>query len=188
MGDTRAFLASIGLPPGDLHGLPDSTKRFPDGAQYRVEIPSVEGPACLEAVLEEGERLDVRVHRVSQGSGVFLQTDEELDRMARSAAEARLEISLFARPNAGWDTSAMARAPAGGVIAASARGQDQVVACLEDARRAADHGFRSVLVADLGVLAAFDAMRKAGSLPAEMQAKVSVMLPVANPATAQVVE
>ncbi len=188
MTSSRDVLLGMGLPQGDLHRLPDSTKRFPDGAQYRVEIPSTEGPECLRAVLEEASRLSVRVHRVSQGSGVFMLTDDELDEMASMAADAQVEVSLFARPNAGWDTSAMARAPAGGVIAASARGQDQVVACLEDARRAADHGFRSVLVADLGVLAAFDAMRKAGSLPAEMQAKVSVMLPVANPATAQVIE
>ena len=50
--ETRDFLASIGLPPGDLNELPDSPKRFPDGAQYRIEIPSTEGPRCLEAVLE----------------------------------------------------------------------------------------------------------------------------------------
>jgi hypothetical protein len=68
MGDSvRDALAEIGLPPGDLNGLPDSMKRFPDGAQYRVEIPSTEGPRCLEAVLDEAERLDVRVHRISQG-------------------------------------------------------------------------------------------------------------------------
>src|SRR5215212_7606503 len=108
MSETRVFLESIGLPPGDLHDLPDSRKRFPDGALYRVEIPSVEGPACLDAVLEEADRRDVRVHRVSQGSGVFLQTDGELERLARTGAEASVEISLFARPNAGWDTSAMA--------------------------------------------------------------------------------
>src|SRR6185312_1681690 len=71
MDESRDFLRSIGLPGGDLHELPDSEKRFPDGAQYRVEIPSTEGPRCLEAVLEESERLDVTVHRVSQGSGVF---------------------------------------------------------------------------------------------------------------------
>jgi len=181
-------LRSMGLPPGDLHELPDSAKRFPDGAQYRVEIPSTEGPECLRAVLEEAGRLSVPVHRVSQGSGVFMQTDLELDEMAGIAARARVEVSLFARPNAGWDTSAMARAPAGGVVAATARGQDQVVACLDDALRAAAHGFRSVLIADLGVLAAFDALRRAGTLPADMQAKVSVMLPAANPAAAQVIE
>jgi hypothetical protein len=186
--DTREFLESIGLPPGDLHTLPDSDKRFPDGAQYRIEIPSTEGPACLAAILEEAERLEVTVHRVSQGSGVFMCTDAELDELARLGAAAPVEVSLFARPNAAWGTSATARAPAGGGVAASARGQDQVVDVLEDARRAAAHGFRSVLIADLGVLAAFGAMRHAGELPAEMQAKVSVMLPIANPGTARELE
>src|SRR2546423_9169787 len=109
MDETRAFLVSIGLPPGDLHELPDSEKRFPDGAQYRVEIPSVEGPRCLEAVLEEAERLDVRVHRVSQGSGVFLQTDDELDELARTAAEARGGVSRLPRPDGAWGTSPEAR-------------------------------------------------------------------------------
>jgi hypothetical protein len=186
MSETRDFLRSIGLPPGDLSNLPDSSKRFPDGAQYRIEIPSTEGPRCLEAVLEEAARLDVTVHRVSQGSGVFMLTDEELDETARLARDAPVEVSLFARPNAGWDTSAMARAAAGAVVAPAARGQEQVVACLDDARRAAEHGFRSVLIADLGVLAAFAAARGSGFLPADMQAKVSVMLPAANPAAARV--
>src|SRR5436305_11258639 len=114
--ETRDFLASIGLPRGDLHELPDSLKRFPDGAHYRIEIPSTEGPRCLEAVLEEAARLDVPVHRVSQGSGVFLHTDEELDEFAVLGADAPVEVSLFTRPNAAWDTSAMARSPAGAVL------------------------------------------------------------------------
>ena len=45
-----------------------------------------------------------------------------------------------------------------------------------------------MLIADLGVLSAFDALRRAGALPADMQAKVSVMLPAANPASARVLE
>lgn len=183
---TRSFLESIGLPRGDLHDLPTSEKRFPDGAQFRVEIPSVEGPSCLEAVLEETDRLDVRVHRVSQGSGVFLLTDDELDLMARTAGDARVEISLFARPNAAWDTSAMARAPAGSVVAPTSRGQEQLVQGIEDVKRAAAHGIRSVLIADLGLLSVFGAMRAAGELPEDMQAKISVMLPAANPAAARV--
>src|SRR5207253_4520148 len=126
------------------------------------------------------------VHRVSQGSGVFLHTDAELDELARTAASARVEMSLFTRPNAAWGTSASARAPAGGTLAPAAHGQEQVVACLDDARRAAEHGFRSVLIADVGVLAAFAEARRAGLLPADMQAKVSVMLPAANPAAARV--
>jgi hypothetical protein len=182
---TRDFLISDGLPSGDLHGLPDSGKRFPDGAAYRIEIPSTEGPDSLEAVLEESGRLGVRVHRVSQGSGVFMLTDAELDRMARLAADAEVEVSLFARPNAGWDISAQSRALAGGALAPAIRGGEQLVHALEDIRRAAEHGFLSVLIADLGLLCAFDAMRRAGELPAEMQAKLSVMFPVSNPATAR---
>jgi hypothetical protein len=182
----RGFLQGLGLPGGDLHTLPDSPKRFPDGAQYRVEIPSTEGPRCLAAVLAEAERFDVRVHRVSQGSGVFMQTDAELDEMAVQAAEATVEVSLFARPNAAWGLSATARTHAG--FAAGAHGQEQVVANLEDCVRAAAHGFRSVLIADLGVLSLFPQAKRAGLLPEDMQAKVSVMLPAANPASARVLE
>jgi Peptidase family U32 len=183
----RTFLASIGLPPGDLHDLPTSPKRFPDGAQYRVEIPSTEGPRALEAVLDEAARLDVVVHRVSQGSGVFMLSDAELDEYARIAFDADVEVSLFARPNAAWDISAQARASAGAVLAPAVRGGDQLAHALADVRRAADHGFRSVLIADIGLLAAFAAMRSAGELPSAMQAKVSVMLPVANPASARAI-
>src|SRR6266480_4217225 len=49
---TRRFLASVGLPDHDLGELPDSAGRFPDGAHYRVEIPSTEGPLAFEAVLD----------------------------------------------------------------------------------------------------------------------------------------
>ena len=184
---TRRFLASVGLPDHDLGELPDSAGRFPDGAHYRVEIPSTEGPLAFEAVLEEAERRDVPVVRVSQGSGVFMHTDEELDEMARLGAKAGVEVSLFARPNAGWDISAMARAPVGPLVAPAARGVEQLVAVLDDARRAASHGFRSVLLQDVGALSMFAAMRAAGELPADMQAKASVMLPVANPAAARVI-
>jgi Peptidase family U32 len=180
----RPFLRSLGLPDRDLNDLPDSPKRFPDGAMYRVEIPSTEGPRCLDAVLESASALDVRVHRVSQGSGVFMQTDAELDAMAATAAAAHVEVSLFARPNAAWGLSATARAHAG--FAAAALGQEGVVANLEDCLRAAEHGFRSVLIADVGVLDAFSEAKASGLLPDDMQAKVSVMLPAANAAAARV--
>ena len=183
---TRDFFRQAGMPAGDLTSLPSSTKRFPDGAQYRIEIPSTEGPECLEAVLDEASQRGVTVHRVSQGSGVMLQTDDELAAMARKARAAQIEVSLATRPNAAWGTSAMARASAGAAVGASARGQDEVAYQLQDARRAAAHGFRSVLITDVGTMAAFGQMRKAGILPASMQAKISVLLPLANPFAARV--
>lgn len=182
------LLAALGLPAGDLYELPASAKRFPDGAEYRVEIPSVEGPHCLDAVLVTAAEYDVPVSRVSQGSGVTLLTDGELRHMASRAAAARVEVSLFARPCAGWGTSAMARSLAGGVVAPTAWGQDQVAAAVDEILRAAEYGFRSVLIGDLGVLSVFSRLRAAGHLPADMQAKVSVMLPAANPMAARVLE
>jgi hypothetical protein len=186
MDSTRSFLESIGLPPGDLWALPDSAKRFPDGASFRIEIPSTEGPRCLDAVLEQGARRDVPVHRVSQGSGGFLLTDDELDEMARTAAEARIEVSLFAQPTAAWGPSAAARTDGGAALGGASHGQEGIVFALEDIRRSAAHGIRSVLITDVGLLAAFDAMREAGELPPDMQAKMSVAFPTANPSTARV--
>jgi hypothetical protein len=183
---TRSLLASIGLPEGDLSALPDSPLRFPDGAHYRVEVPSTEGPRCMRAVLEEAEVRRVPVHRISQGSGVFMLTDDELDEMAALGTETRTEVALFARPGAAWQTSAMALSGGGAVVAATAQGQEQVVHQIDDVRRAAAHGIRSVLIADIGVLSVFGQLRSAGEIPATMQAKVSVMLPASNPASARV--
>lgn len=187
MNGTR-LLEHLEFPPRDLGELPSSTKRFPDGVRYRIEIPSTEGPRCLAAALEEAERLQVPVTRISQGTGVFLLTDDEIDSMVEQADAAGIEISLFARPCAGWGTSATARSAAGGGFAATAHGQDQVAAVLDDIVRAAERGVRSVLISDVGVLSAFGKLRAAGYLPSDMQAKVSVMLPVTNAVTARLLE
>jgi peptidase U32-like protein len=188
MEATRRFLESLGLPPGDLHALPDSTKRLPDGAQYRIEIPSTEGPAALAAILEEASSYQLTVHRVSQGSGVMLMTDDEIRAMARLAKSHLVEVSLFARPNAAWDTGAMTTASAGKSIGPRLRGQDQLVYCLEDVKRAASLGIRSVLLADEGALWMAGEMRQAGILPREMQFKISVMMASANPASIRLME
>lgn len=185
---TRQLLESIELPGCDAHSLPDSTKRFADGAAYRIEIPSTEGPRCLEAALEEAERLNVPLHRVSQGSGVFLLSDGELSEFARIGAAAGVEVSLFARPGAGWGLSAGARMPGGGIPSGAAHGVEQLVYQVEDIRRAAAFGIRSVLIADIGTLFVFGRLRAAGELPPDMQAKVSVLISATNPASARVLE
>ncbi len=152
MGKTRRFLERMGLPSGDLHDLPASAQRFPDGGQWRVEIPSVEGPNALRAVFETADAFGVPVHRVSQGSGVMLLTDDELDEMREVAAARGVEVSLFVGPRAGWDTGAMAYTTAGRIVAPKVRGADQLVQAVEDVRRACEHGIESVLVTDEGLL------------------------------------
>jgi len=123
---TADLLAALGLPDRDREASATSALRFPDGAHYRVEIPSVEGPRCVEAVLGEAARLGVPVTRISQGTGVGLLTDGEIADMVSMTAAAGVELSLFARPSAGWDASAMSRAPAGAVVAYCGSG---VTAC-----------------------------------------------------------
>ena len=189
MDATRRFVAGLHLPTGDAHGLPASTQRFPDGGSWRVEIPSVEGPAALRAVFETADILGVPVHRVSQGSGVILLTDAELDEMAAlGATRGGIEISLFVGPRAGWDTGAMAYSPAGRIVAPKVRGMDQLVHAVEDVRRACAHGITSVLVTDEGLLWVLGEMRKEGELPAELILKGSVMLGASNPASIALLE
>jgi len=188
MDQTRRFLAGMGLPTGDAHGLPSSAARFPDGGQYRIEIPSVEGPAALQMVFDAADAFEVPIHRVSQGSGVMLLTDTELDEMAALAATRGIEVSLFVGPRAGWDTGAMAYSPAGRVVAPKVRGMDQLVHAVEDVRRACAHGITSVLVTDEGLLSVLGEMRAAGDLPTELILKGSVMLGSANPVSIRMLE
>jgi hypothetical protein len=185
MDDTRECLRRLGLPPGDRHDLPTSSKRFPDGAQYRVEIPSVEGPVVLAETLAAAGAARVVVHRVSQGSGGLLLTDSELDAMAALGADRGVEVSIFARPTASWGTGAAARTEGGAAGGAQVRGADGLVHCLEDVRRTSAAGIRSVLMTDLGVLRTAARMRAAGDLPSDLQFKVSVLAGLANPASIQ---
>jgi hypothetical protein len=181
-------LASLGLPGGDAHGLPPTPKRFPDGAQYRVEIPSVEGPAAMRVVLDEAERRGVPIHRVSQGSGIWMLTDEEIGEMVGLGARHGVEVVLFVGPRASWDVGRQVTASSGGVLGASLRGADGLAAGTDDVLHACELGVRGVLVADLGQLMVLGRLKASGVLPADLQLKVSVSLPVANPATARVLE
>ena len=181
-------LASLGLPGRDAHDLERSSASFPDGSRFRVEIPSVEGPEALEAVLDEALHRNVPVHRVSQGSGIAMQTDAEIRDMVQLGNDNHVEVCLFVGPRAAWDTGVQATSGSGGVLGGSLRGADQLLYGVEDVCRAVQLGLRSVLVADLGHLMVLGRLKAAGDLPGDLQLKVSVSLPVGNPATARVLE
>jgi hypothetical protein len=163
-----------------------SDARFSDGLRYRIEIPSVEGPRVLEAVLDEAERRAVPVRRVSQGSGVMMLTDAEIRELARLGADAGVEVSLFLGPRGAWDAGgqSLVTSTAGGV----ARGTAGIDASVAEVRRGVGLGIRSFLVADLGVLKELGDRRRRGELPSSLVLKTSVLLPCANPATARTLE
>ena len=184
----RAALTSLRLPTEDPHPPPASPKRFPDGGQYRIEIPSTEGPAAFRAVLEEADARGVPVHRVSQGSGIMLLTDAEIREMAALGRERQIEVNLFAGPRATFDIGAQAYAPAGKALGLSVRGSEQLVYAISDVLRAVRLEIASVLVSDIGLLAALGRLKQTGELPPELILKTSVMMAPANPASARVLE
>ena len=192
MGKTNSaiqdYLTGRGLPGGDAYNLPDSPVRFADGAQYRIEIPSVEGPRVLAAVLSEAAHLGVPIHRVSQGSGIMLLTDAEISEMLALGAAAGVEVSLFVGPRAAWDVGGQIQAPSGKNLGARLRGMDQVVYAAEDVLRACGLGIRSILVADEGLLWLVNQMKCDGQLPADLIVKVSVQMGAANPLAVRLVE
>src|SRR5438093_12139576 len=108
MKNSREFLEQRGLPGRDPVECPTSIKRFPDGGQYRIEIPSTEGPRALAAVLSEAGQRNVPVHRVSQGSGIMLMTESEISEMFEMGSEAGIEVNLFIGPRATFDIGAQA--------------------------------------------------------------------------------
>jgi len=188
MNKSRYALERQGLPGSDPAGLAESDRRFPDGGQYRIEIPSTEGPAALSAVLDEAAARQVTIHRVSQGSGIMLLTDAEIRDMASLGRRAAVEVNLFVGPRATFDIGAQAYAPAGKTLGLSLRGADQLVYALEDIERAISLGIESVLVSDLGLLTVVGRMKKAGELPKNLIIKTSVMMAPANPASARLLE
>lgn len=188
MTQSRTILDRLGLPSHDAHDLPSSLKRFADGGQYRVEIPSTEGPRVMETVLHAAAERDVPVHRVSQGSGIMLQTDDEIREMVAIGRRHQVEVCLFVGPRAGWDVGMQAVSPSGRVTAPSLRGADQLCYGIEDVLHGASLGVNSVLVGDLGHLMVLGRMKQLGDLPADFVLKTSVTLPASNPAAARILE
>ncbi|MEO6223708.1 MAG: U32 family peptidase [Vicinamibacterales bacterium] len=188
MPTAASILSQHKLPLRDAHDLPASSKRFDDGGQYRIEIPSCEGPAAMQAVISEAAARSVPVHRVSQGSGIMLQTDREIEEMLALGRDHGIEVCLFVGPRSGWDSGAQAASSAGRVLGASLRGADQLAFGIEDVLHGVRLGLKSILVGDLGHLKILGDMKRAGDLPDDFVLKTSVTIAAANPATARLLE
>jgi len=164
-----------------MSGDAPRTSRFPDGAHFRIEIPSIEGPRVLEEVVRAADTEGIAVNRVSQGSGAMLLRESELHEMAELGAAAGIEVSLFVGPREAYDIGAHARSPEGSALAGQLRGLRGLRYAAEDIARAVECGIRSFLIADLGLLALVTEMQRGGELPAELVWKVSVLMAPSNP-------
>jgi hypothetical protein len=183
-----SLLSKQGVTSADSDGLPESAKRFIDGSRWKLEIPSVEGPQAMRVVVEEAEKYGLSIHRVSQGSGIMMQTDSEIREMVELGRELGIEVCLFVGPRSSWDIGKTASTPSGVTAHPSLRGADQLRFAVEDVIHGAELGVRSVLVGDIGLLAVLGRARVTGDLPSDFILKTSVALPCNNPATAKLYE
>jgi hypothetical protein len=188
MSKATQLLRDLNLPEGDRYDLPSSPRRFPDGAHYRIEIPSVEGPAAMAAVIEAAQQHGITLHRVSQGSGMMLLTDAELREMARLGAQHRIEVSLFVGPRATWEGTGQPLTPDGKLMGWRHTGMDQLAYAFDDIVRGVEAGIRSILVADEGLLWLVKQGRRRGVLPADLVVKGSAVLGVGNPVGVKLLE
>lgn len=188
MDETRMFLEKIGLPKGDDYFLQTSEKRFADGGQYRYEVPGIQGPRAMKALLEALDDYGLFIHRVTQTQGIMRLTDSEIFTMVEYAEKWKTDLVMAVGPRATTDTSASVHTEEGIRMGYRLRGQEQIVRALEDVKRASEIGIRTFLVYDEGCLWILNEMRKAGEIPCDCRFKVSAHAGHGNPCSAKLLE
>ena len=189
--DVRDYLARAGYPPGDLNRLPDSDRRFPDGGQFRIEVPTVNSVEAAAIILEECANAGVKVDRIDQTAGGMLFTEDEHARYLQLGRDHEVEMCFGVGPRGTYDIGAQklgkgvwAHAPAYRL-----RGMEQVVYAIEDLRRLADIGARTFLIYDEGLLHIAHQMRKDGELlPSDSNLMASAHMGHNNPVGYRILE
>ncbi|MDH7475793.1 MAG: hypothetical protein QHJ74_17600 [Anaerolineae bacterium] len=189
MNKVSKAMEKVGIPGRDAYDLPSSSKRFPDGAHYRMEISGIERPAVLEAVIDESQKRKIPIHRlISVVMGATFLDKAELRDFAQMAAEARMEVILTPGPRAAWDIGRQPITPEGSLSGLRFRGSDQLRQVITDIMTCIDLGFRGFLVIDEGLLWLLNEMKKNGDIPQDVTFKVSIYAGHANAAGGKVLE
>ena len=188
--EIREFMENMGIPGRDLWDLPSSTKTFPDGGQWRIEISGVERASTMEAMIDEARKRDVIIHRaVVTVGGSTLCDFKELEAIAQMGRDEEMEVITTLGPRKGWDVGA--RAPGfaeGAMVGMRLRGSDNISYWLADLMRNIDAGLRGFLVLDEGILSIVARMREKGFIPEKTVFKWSAFGGYCSPAGFRVVE
>ena len=186
MENTKNFLKKLGI--DEVSGDYISPKRFGDGGQFRFEVPGIQSPKTMNALLEESLKNDLFIHRVTQTKGIMMLTDEEIMEMVDLAKNYGCELFLSVGPRATYDTSATVHTKEGSRIGYRLRGYDNLVYAIEDVKRACDLGVRGILLYDEGLLYVLNQMRIESELPKNVHFKLSAHAGHSNPASAKLLE
>jgi hypothetical protein len=178
-----------GMPAGDLYELPTSPKKFPDGANYRVEISGIETPKVLAATIDEAKKQGIPFHRsISVVRGASMLTREQLKEFAQIAHDNHVEVIMTPGPRPTWYTGRQIATPEGAISGMRMRGMDSVKHYLMEIEKCIEIGFRGFLVWDEGVLSLVNTMKQNGDLPQDIIFKMSIFAGHANPAGVKLVE
>jgi len=186
--ETREYVKKLGLPPGDLFDMPTSTARFPDGAAYRIEVPTVNSAEAVASLLDTATKNGITINRVTETYGMFRHTRREIKEYCRLCNEYGAELLLSVGPRAPYDTGATVLSPQGVRISYRLRGMEQVLRAVEDIKRGYDCGCRGFLIYDEGMLWLVNQMRRDGALPKDIVFKASAHLGHCNPASFKLLE
>ena len=186
--EVKNYLVKNNLPKGDLYSLPTSEKRFEDGGQYRFEVPGIQGPAAMKALLEALDDYGIEIHRVTQTKGIMTLLDKEIETMLEYASKWKVDLLLACGPRATTDTSASVNTPEGVRMGYRLRGQEQIIRGVEEIRRAAKLGCRSFMIYDEGLLWLLNQMRQEGFIPTDCKFKISAHTGHGNPCSAKLME
>ncbi|MBI5952345.1 MAG: peptidase [Chloroflexi bacterium] len=186
--ETRKYLKKIGMPAGDAFDMPSSTQRFPDGAAYRIENPTVNTATTAAALLETAEKNGIVINRITETYGMFRHTAAEIKEYCRVCHDHGVELMMSTGPRATYDTGATVLSTQGARIGYRLRGMEQVLRGVEDIKRGYDLGVRAFLIYDEGMLWLAGQMRKDGALPKDIIFKVSAHLGHCNPCSFKLLE
>jgi hypothetical protein len=186
--ETRQYLKKIGMPQGDAYDMSSSSLRFPDGAAFRIEVPTVNSAEAVAALLETATKNGITINRVTETYGMFRHTREEIKEYCRLCNEYGAELLMSTGPRATYDTGATVLSPQGVRISYRLRGMDQVLRAVEDIKRGYDLGVRGFLIYDEGMLWLVGQMRKDGALPKDIIFKTSAHLGQCNPCSFKLLE
>jgi hypothetical protein len=185
---TREYLKKIGMPTGDLFDMPSSPKRFPDGAAFRIEVPTVNTAEAVGALLDTATKNDITINRVTETYGMFRHTRNEIKEYCRLCGQYGAELLLSVGPRATYDTGATVLSEQGVRISYRLRGMEQVLRGVEDIKRGYDLGCRGFLIYDEGMLWLIGQMRAEGALPKDIIFKTSAHLGQCNPCSFKLLE
>jgi hypothetical protein len=186
----RDFMEKKGIPGRDAYDLPTSSKSFPDGANYRIEIAGVERASTMAAMIDEAHKRNVTIHRCIAAVGGSTYCDAaELREMARMARDEKIEMIMTVGHRKGWDAGSKEISTAeGGMQGFRLRGSDNISYHIADIMRSIEAGHRGFLVYDEGVLSILSGMREEGLIPSETIFKFSVFGGYCSAAGAKVIE